>query len=81
MRWAGSQGALPTLTTYINGVKVASADLAALDNPKFLKDKALKMCSKGRIAIEVHDNDPGMGDARWGKEAACRWRNMRIRRL
>ena len=75
------QGALPTLTTYINGVKVAAADLAALDNPKFLKDKALQMCSKGRIAIEVHDNDPGMGDARWGKNAACRWRNMRIREL
>lgn len=75
------QGGLPTVTTYINGVKVASTDFAALDCPTFLRDRALEMCRKGHIALEVHDNDPGMGDARWGAEAACRWRNMRIRKL
>lgn len=74
------QGALPRLTTYINGVKVAAIDMARVESPKFFRDKALAQCAEGHIALEVHDNDV-MGDARWGKTAACRYRNMRIREL
>lgn len=74
-------GALPHLTAYINGVKVTSINMATLQTPKFLREKALAECARGHIALEVHDNDPAMGAARWGKDAACRWRNMRIRTL
>ena len=35
----------------------------------------------GHIAFEVHDNDTRFGDQRWGRHAACRWRNIRIREL
>lgn len=74
-------GRFPKLSTYINGVLVASIDMAAVDSPKFDKDRAAQLGSKGHIAFEVHDNDPGMGESRWGKTAACRWRNVRIREL
>ena len=42
---------------------------------------AEKLGARGHISLEVHDNDPKMGEARWGKTAACRWRNVRIREL
>jgi hypothetical protein len=35
----------------------------------------------GHIALEVHDNDEGMGEARWAPEAVVRWRNFRLRPL
>lgn len=75
------KGLLPELTSYINGVKVASVDFAKLDSPKFFRDKAMELGAKGHISFEVHDNDPRMGEARWGKNSACRWRNVRIREL
>ena len=36
---------------------------------------------RGHIALEVHDNDAMFGEARWGKGAQCRWRNIRIKDL
>lgn len=75
------KGLLPTLTTYINDVKVASIDMAKVESPRFNREAALKLGSKGHISFEVHDNDPKMGWARWGKDAACRFRNVRIRLL
>ncbi len=75
------KGLLPSLTTFINGVKVAAIDMAGVCSPKFLRDKAEALGAKGHISFEVHDNDPKMGEARWGKTAACRWRNVRIREL
>ncbi len=75
------QGLLPHLTTYINGVKVAEIDMEKVHSPKFLRENALALGNRGHISFEVHDNDPKMGEARWGKDAACRWRNVRIREL
>ena len=37
--------------------------------------------TRGHIAFEVHDNDPRMGEERWAPNAACRWRNIRLRPL
>ncbi len=73
------RGAFPEITTYINGVKVASVDMSKTEE-HFFKDKAAQL-TRGHIAFEVHDNDPGMGKARWGEEAACRWRKVRIREI
>ena len=52
-----------------------------VDSPKFFREKAMELGNTGHISFEVHDNDPKMGEARWGKTAACRWRNVRIREL
>jgi len=35
----------------------------------------------GRIAFEVHDNDPLLGHTQWVSGARCRWRNVRVKEL
>jgi hypothetical protein len=75
-------GALPVITTWINGLKIAELDTATLDSPDY--DPAAiaeRLGERGHIALEVHDNDEMFGEARWGVGAACRWRNIRIREL
>jgi hypothetical protein len=75
-------GALPVITTWVNGLKIAELDTAALDSPDYDPDAVLGVLgSSGHIALEVHDNDAVFGEARWGHGAACRWRNLRIKQL
>lgn len=73
-------GDLPAATTWINGVKIASVDLATMHAPHFVAADAARVLD-GHIALEVHDTDPWLGAGRWGRDAACRWRNIRIREL
>jgi hypothetical protein len=73
-------GALPVLTTWINGLQIAELDTATLDAPDYVAtDVAAHLGDRGHIALEVHDNDAWFGEARWGVGAQCRWRNIRIR--
>lgn len=75
-------GALPRVTTWVNGVQVAEIDLATLSAADY--DPAAvgaALGDRGHIAFEVHDNDPMMGKDRWAPGAACRWRNVRIKHL
>jgi hypothetical protein len=75
-------GALPTITTWANGLKVAELDTATLESPDYDPAAvAAWLGAKGHIALEVHDNDVFFGEARWGRGAQCRWRNLRIREL
>ncbi|TNC51643.1 DUF1080 domain-containing protein [Rubellimicrobium rubrum] len=75
-------GALPTITTVINGTLVAELDAGRLPSEVFDAEGTLAVLgTRGHIAFEVHDNDSRMGDARWGPDAACRWRNIRLRPL
>jgi hypothetical protein len=75
-------GEKPIVTTWINDVKVAEIDLAQLVAPDYDADAvAERLGSRGHIALEVHDNDPMLGGARWAPGAACRWRNLVIREL
>ncbi|ACL38249.1 protein of unknown function DUF1080 [Pseudarthrobacter chlorophenolicus A6] len=75
-------GALPVITTWINGIKIAELDTASLDSPNYNPSDVLEVLgTRGHIALEVHDNDSMFGEARWGKGAQCRWRNIRIREL
>jgi hypothetical protein len=75
-------GALPRVTTWVNGVEVAEIDMATLEAPDYRPDDvAALLGDRGHIALEVHDNDPMLGDLRWAPGAACRWRNLRLRRL
>ncbi|HVG47928.1 MAG TPA: DUF1080 domain-containing protein [Rubellimicrobium sp.] len=76
------RGALPIITTVINDTLVAELDAAQLPSEVFDAEGTLALLgTRGHIAFEVHDNDPGMGHARWAPEAACRWRNIRLRPL
>lgn len=75
-------GALPVITTWINGLKIAELDTATLDSPNYdSRDVLDTLGARGHIALEVHDNDPYFGEARWGVGAQCRWRNIRIKEL
>ncbi|MFC4810985.1 3-keto-disaccharide hydrolase [Paenibacillus sp. GCM10023250] len=76
------EGASPRITVHVNGLKIAEMDTAAVQHPSY--DAAAVrglLGAKGHIAFEIHDNDPGMGAARWAPNAACRWRGIRIREL
>jgi hypothetical protein len=73
-------GPLPVITTWINGLKIAEIDTATLRSPDYDSEAVARhLGTDGRIALEVHDNDEMFGEARWGRGAACRWRNLRIR--
>jgi hypothetical protein len=73
-------GARPVLTTWVNGLKVADLDMATLEAPNYDAVAAL-LGPRGHIGFEVHDNDARFGERRWGRHAACRWRNIRIKEL
>lgn len=75
-------GSLPLITTWVNGLKVAEIDTATIDVENYDPAAVLDWLGpRGHIALEVHDNDAVFGDARWGKNAQCRWRNIRIKTL
>jgi hypothetical protein len=75
-------GERPHVTTWINDVKIAEIDLATLKAPNYDADAvAAFLGTAGHIALEVHDNDPMLGTRRWAPDAACRWRNLMIKRL
>ena len=76
------EGVSPRLTVHINGVLIASINTASMEFPSYDAGAVANLLGRrGHIAFEVHDNDPRMGEARWGREAACRWRHLRVRSL
>lgn len=76
------EGASPRITVQINGALISIIDTAAIVFPDYDAGAIRALLGpRGHIAFEVHDNDPGMGEARWGKTAACRWRNVAVREL
>lgn len=75
-------GSVPTVTTWINGLRIAEIDLGRLSAPHYDREAVARTLGpEGHIALEVHDNDPALGLDRWGSDAACRWRDIRITRL
>jgi len=75
-------GDIPVITTTINGRDIAQLDAKTLPPEDFDPVATLRLLGRrGHIAFEVHDNDPRLGEGRWGRNAACRWRNIRIREL
>lgn len=76
------EGTPPRVTTWINGLLIAEIDTSAVEWPGYDADAVwAHLGERGHIAFEVHDNDPGMGEDRWGRGAACRWRNIRLQEL
>ncbi|MFI6693027.1 DUF1080 domain-containing protein [Streptomyces sp. NPDC050433] len=75
-------GALPVITTWVNGLKIAELNTGTLDSPDYDPSAVLEsLGNRGHLAFEVHDNDALFGEARWGTGAQCRWRNVRIKDL
>jgi Domain of Unknown Function (DUF1080) len=75
-------GLHPVLTTWVNGVQVYELDTGSLVHPNFDRKAVANLLGRaGHIALEVHDNDPGMGRDRWAPEAVVRWRNLRLELL
>ncbi|UJW86526.1 3-keto-disaccharide hydrolase [Devosia sp. SL43] len=75
-------GAKPTAEVWINDLRIAAIDLAAMQALNYDAEAVADFLGpEGHIAFEVHDNDPGLGKDRWGRDACCRWRNIRIREL
>ncbi|MGD0614092.1 MAG: DUF1080 domain-containing protein [Verrucomicrobiota bacterium] len=79
-----SVGALPRLTTWINGEKISELDTAKIHVPGYSPEAVLDRIGRaGHISLEVHDNAPGdpLGKDRWAPGAVCRWRNIFIQKL
>jgi 3-keto-disaccharide hydrolase len=79
-----SVGALPRLTTWINGEKISELDTAKIQAPRYDPQEVLARLGRtGHISLEVHSNGPGdvLGKDRWGFGAVCRWRNIFIKPL
>ena len=79
-----SEGAVPHLTTWINGEKIAELDTAKMQSPGWNPKAMLeKLGRTGHIALEVHSNGPEdkLGQDRWAPGAVCRWRNIFIKPL
>lgn len=79
-----SVGALPRVTTWVNGEKMCELDTAKVKAPGWDPDAVLKAIGRaGHIALEVHSNGPKdwLGKDRWAPGAVCRWRKIAIRKI
>ncbi len=75
-------GESPQITVWVNGVQTGRLDAGR----KLNADHDLRAVTEvlgvaGHIALDVHDNDPIMGAARWAPDSACRWRNIFVKEL
>jgi len=69
-------GEYPHITTWINGEKVCEFDGATYAGPGYNKEAVAKTLGReGSVAVQVH------GGGGWPKDAKCRWRNIRIKKL
>lgn len=78
------EGRLPTLTSWINGEKMASLDTAAMRAADYDAEAVARLLGRsGHIALEVHSSGQGdrLGDERWLVGRVCRWRRIRVREL
>jgi hypothetical protein len=76
------EGEYPVLTSWINGTKAYEVDTAVIHYPNYDPEAVRNLLGRaGHIALEIHNNDPRMGEARWAPGAACRWRNISIKVL
>jgi hypothetical protein len=75
-------GEHPVLTSWLGDLKLYELDTGAIEWPGYdSRAVADLLGSAGHIALEVHDNDPGMGDGRWAPGAVVRWRALAVRQL
>lgn len=79
-----SVGVVPTLTTWINDLRVSELVTSTMVSPGWDPKAVDGLVGRaGHISLEVHNNAPGdwLGNDRWAPGAVCRWRNIRVREL
>lgn len=79
-----SVGAIPYLTTWINGLKVSELDTTKMKAPDWDPANVERLVGRaGHIALEVHGNRPNdwLKSDRWSPGNVCRWRNIYIKQL
>jgi 3-keto-disaccharide hydrolase len=78
------EGRVPTLTTWVNGMKIAMLDMSAVEWKNYDAEACAKLQGgKGHISLEVHNNNftHGLGKDRWWPGAVVRWKNIYVREL
>lgn len=78
------EGSIPTLTTWVNGLKIAVLDMNELEWENYDKEACAKMLGReGHISLEVHNNNFNhwLGKDRWWPRAVVRWKNIFVREL
>ena len=78
------EGRIPTLTTWVNDMKIAVLDVNEIEWENYDKEACAKMLGrKGHISLEVHNNNFNhwLGKDRWWPGAVVRWKNIFIREL
>ena len=78
------EGRLPTLTTWINGEKMASVDTTNMKAEGYDAETVATLLGRaGHFALEVHSSGQGdrLGEGRWLPGRVCRWRRIRAREL
>jgi 3-keto-disaccharide hydrolase len=78
------EGRIPTITTWVNGLKIAVLEMNDLEWENYDKEACAKMLGrKGHISLEVHNNNFNhwLGKDRWWPGAVVRWKNIYIREL
>ena len=78
------EGRLPTLTSWINGEKMASLDTGTMNAAGYDAEAVATLLGRtGHIALEVHNSGQGdrLGAERWLPGAVCRWRRIRVKQL
>lgn len=78
------EGRIPTLTTWVNGLKIAVLDMQAIEWKNYDAEACAKLQGgKGHISLEVHDNNFNhwLGKDRWWPGAVVRWKNIYVREL
>ena len=69
-------GSPPTITSWINGVKISEFNGETYDGPNYDQAEVLKLLgSSGSIAFQVH------GGSGWPVGAKCRWKRVRVKPL
>jgi len=78
------EGRIPTLTTWVNGRKIAVLDMNNVKWKNYDAEACAKLQGrKGHISLEVHNTPPNhwLGKDRWWPGAVVRWKNIFIREL
>ncbi|MBL4766454.1 MAG: DUF1080 domain-containing protein [Rhodobacteraceae bacterium] len=78
------EGRIPTLTTWVNGVKIAVLDMKDVEWEDYDAEACAKLQGrKGHISLEVHNSNftRGIGKDRWWPGAVVRWKNIYVREL
>ncbi|MCA9173756.1 MAG: DUF1080 domain-containing protein, partial [Planctomycetales bacterium] len=69
-------GDLPTIETWVNGLKVCHFDATTTTHPKFDRQRAQAVTkSTGAIGLQVH------GGKNWPAGTQVKWKDLRIREI